>query len=68
MGDPRKNQRKNKREKLRRVVTCIHPLEPLSVPWEYNFCAYKTFDLMIFASNLLLDLPIMDFYISYIRN
>lgn len=61
-------QRKNKREKMRRVFTCIHHLEPLSIPREYDFYAYKTFDLIIFVSNLILNVPIVDLYLSYIRN
>ena len=64
----RRRRRKNKREKMRRVFTCIHSLEPLSIPCEYDFYAYKTFDLMIFVSNLLLNLPIVDFYLPYIKN
>ena len=64
----KKKRRKNKREKMRRVFTYIHPLEPLSIPCEYDFYAYKTFDLMIFVSNLLLNLHIVDFYVPYIKN
>ena len=53
---------------MRRVFTYIHPLEPLSIPCEYDFYVYKTFDLMIFVSNLLLNLHIVDFYLPYIKN
>ena len=53
---------------MRRVFTYIHPLEPLSIPCEYDFYAYKTFDLMIFVSNLLLNLHIVDFCLPYIKN
>jgi len=37
----RKNQRNNKREKVRRIFSYIYPLKPLFVPREYGFYAYK---------------------------
>ena len=67
-GSKKKKKRKNKREKVRRVFTCIFPLELLYVPRENNFYSYKAFDSVILISNHLFNLPIVDFYLLFIRN